>query len=153
MTDCTLHRPASVSCSSSQPVQSWDPLSLALLYTTVVIVGVRRIERVALVARYWLGPYHISTDGVQSPLVTLRRRQQAHAWIVPVGDIAPDANEADSVSTRFTLSLDVLVGSETSPHATPILDNSVTASEKSYNTLRYDLSRGSQFGKGSSLES
>ncbi len=101
-----------------------------VLYTTVVIVGVRRIERVALVARYWLGPYHISTDGVQSPSVTLRRRPQVHGWIVPVGDIALDANEADSVSTRFTLSLDVLVVSETSPHVTPILDNSATINRK-----------------------
>ncbi len=48
------------------------PNSLALLCTAVVVLGVRRIERAALVARCWIRPHHISTDDLQAPLVALR---------------------------------------------------------------------------------
>ena len=44
--------------------------------------------------------------------------------------IAPDENETDSVATRFTLPLDVLLGSETSPPVSPILGDSPTAKGK-----------------------
>jgi hypothetical protein len=44
--------------------------------------------------------------------------------------VFPLIRTRQTVTTLFTLSLDVLLGSETSPPASPILDDSVTANEK-----------------------
>jgi hypothetical protein len=66
---------------------------------------------------------------ITSLLMTSSPRLSAVVHVGGIG-IARDANEAGSVVTRFTLPVDVLVGSETSSPASPILGDSATANEK-----------------------
>ena len=136
-------------CSASGPAA---PAPSPCLCTAVVVVGVRRIERAALVARCRLRAQHISTVVVQSPLVALRRRRRADAckaagtsWrYCPCCERCRQCNHPLYSAPGCAFSL----GTLTLHHKACATLRQKT--EKSCDTRRYDLVGGSQRWRRSS---